>query len=272
MDVVVDALPNVNFTSILTSGCQPLNVEFFVPDAGPGSSYLWNFGNGSVSSDPINGSTTYMNYGIFDVALSITDSNFCTNSITYEDYITVFEKPIADFEFTPDQLDDIQNTAQFTSTSSAVAQNFFWQFGDGSNAWEENPVHEYTYPGNFLVNLYTSTEFGCQDTASKNIKYREVIFMYIPNSFTPNGDGRNDVFKVEAKGTIQLFSMKIFDRWGALVYSSKDINEGWVGNHMDGEYYLTSGVYSYLIEYEAWGGGLDEAIGENFTGTITLLK
>jgi len=225
-----------------------------------------------VSNEAINGSNTYLNFGVFDVSLAITDTNFCTNSVTYEDYMTVYEKPVADFDISPEELDDIQNTAQFTSTSSAVATNFFWQFGDGATSWEQDPSHEYSSPGNFVVNLYSSSDFGCQDTATKSIRYKEVIFVYVPNSFTPNGDGRNDVFKVEVIGSVQLFSMKIFDRWGALVYSSKDINEGWVGNHLNGEYYLTSGVYSYVIEYEAWGGGLEEAIGEKFTGTITLLK
>ena len=272
MDVLVSPLPNVNFTSIIQGGCQPLNAEFFVPDAGPGASYLWNFGDGNVSNEAINGSNTYLNFGVFDVSLAITDTNFCTNSVTYEDYMTVYEKPVADFDISPEELDDIQNTAQFTSTSSAVATNFFWQFGDGATSWEQDPSHEYSSPGNFVVNLYSSSDFGCQDTATKSIRYKEVIFVYVPNSFTPNGDGRNDVFKVEVIGSVQLFSMKIFDRWGALVYSSKDINEGWVGNHLNGEYYLTSGVYSYVIEYEAWGGGLEEAIGEKFTGTITLLK
>ena len=116
------------------------------------------------------------------------------------------------------------------------------------------------------------SDFGCIDTISHYLKYKEVIFLYIPNSFTPNNDGRNDVFLVKATGEIDLFSMKIFDRWGELVFSTTDINQGWVGNSIDGVYYLTSGVYSYVIEYEACGPSLDEPIGEKFTGTITLLK
>jgi hypothetical protein len=80
------------------------------------------------------------------------------------------------------------------------------------------------------------------------------------------------VFQVEARGEINLFSMKIFDRWGELVFSTTDINEPWVGNAFNGEYYLTTAVFSYVIEYEAWGPALEEPIGEKFTGSIMLMK
>ena len=59
MDVEVGALPDVEFVSFITSGCQPLDVFFSVDDAGPGASYYWNFGNGQTSTDPVNTSTTY---------------------------------------------------------------------------------------------------------------------------------------------------------------------------------------------------------------------
>jgi len=205
-------------------------------------------------------------------SLSITDSSGCTNSITYPEYITVNEKPVADFDFTPELLDDVQNTAQFFSTSSAVSTSWYWTFGDGGSSYAENPIWEYTGPGYYESKLMVTTDLGCMDTISKFIKYKEVIFLYVPNSFTPNADGRNDVFLPVSMGEIDLYSMQIFDRWGTLVFETTDIHEPWVGNALNGEYYLPSGVYSYVIEYEAWGPTLDEPIGEKFMGTVTLLK
>jgi gliding motility-associated-like protein len=272
MNVVVDALPNVSFNSNVVGGCQTLDVLFSVADAGPNALYIWNFGDGSVSSDPVNTAYAYVNFGIYDVSLSITDSSGCSNSLTYPNYIEVFEHPVADFDFTPEEVDAIQSTVQFYNSSSAVADNFYWTFGDSGNSYVEDPLHEYTGPGYYQVKLHVSSVMGCLDTAITYIKYKEVIFMYIPNAFTPNGDGRNDVFQVKSKGEINLFSMKIFDRWGVLVFETKDINQPWVGNHMGGNYYLTTGVYSYIIEYEAWGAGLEEPIGEKFTGTVMLMK
>jgi len=272
MEVLVDALPNVNFTSNVVGGCQTLDVLFSVSDAGPNALYIWNFGDGSVSSDPINTSYAYVNYGIYDVALSITDSSGCSNSMTYQNYIDVYERPVADFDYTPEEVDDVQSTVQFYNTSSAVAVNYFWSFGDGGTSYQEDPIYEYTAPGYYRVKLSVSSVFGCLDTAINYIKYKDVIFMYVPNAFTPNGDGRNDFFQVKAMGEVDLFSMKIFDRWGELVFETKDINEPWVGNYQNGDYYLTTGVFSYLIEYEAWGPSLDEPIGEKFTGTVMLLK
>jgi gliding motility-associated-like protein len=272
MNVIVDALPSVNFYSNIIAGCQPLNVVFTVPSAGAGATYIWNFGDGNVSSSPISTPFTYQDFGVFDVSLSVSDSNGCVNSITYNDYINVFEKPIADFDYTPEVLDDVNSTAQFFNTSSPVATNFYWSFGDGGSSYEEDPVHEFTSPNYYKVKLSVSSDLGCIDTISHFLRYKEVIFLYIPTAFTPNNDGRNDVFLVKSTGEIDLFSMKIFDRWGELVFSTSDINQGWVGNSIDGEYYLTSGVFSYVIEYEAWGPSLEEPIGEKFTGTIMLLK
>jgi gliding motility-associated-like protein len=272
MLVVVDPLPNVNFTANAQAGCQPLDVSFSVENAGLGATYIWNFGDGNVSSQGPNVPFTYINYGLFDVALSIIDSNGCSDSKTIDQYIHVYETPVADFNFTPKQLDDVQSTAQFFSTSSAIATNWIWTFGDGSTSFEENPIHNYDGPGYYQVNLTASTTIGCSDIATNFIKYKDVIFMYVPTAFTPNNDGRNDVFQVEARGEINIFSLKIFDRWGELVFSTTDINEPWVGNMMNGDYYLTTAVFSFVLEYEAWGPQLEEPIGETITGTITLMK
>jgi gliding motility-associated-like protein len=272
MEVIVDALPNVNFTANVQNGCQPLDVLFSVADDGSGSTYIWNFGDGNVSSNPVNTQFTYVNYGIFDVSLSITDSNGCSNSLAYPEYINVYERPVADFNFTPEELDDVQSQVQFTSTSSDVTSNWFWTFGDGGTSYTENPVHEYSQPGYFQVSLTASSDIGCTDIATDYIKYKEVIYMYVPNAFTPNNDGRNDVFLVEARGEIDLFSLKIFDRWGGLVFETTDINEPWVGNKMGGDYYLNTEVFNYILEYEAWGPQLEEPVGETIRGTIMLMK
>ena len=272
MEVIVDALPNVNFTANVQSGCQPLDVFFSVPNAGPDATYIWDFGDGNVSSQPQDVQYTYTNWGIFDVSLSIIDSSGCSDQITYTDYMNVLERPIADFNFTPELLDDVQSTAQFFSTSSQITNDWYWSFGDGGTSYSENPTHNYNGPGYYLVNLTATSATGCADVASNYIRYKDVIFMYVPTAFTPNGDGRNDVFQVRARGEINIFSLKIFDRWGELVFSTSDINQPWVGNKLDGEYYLTTAVFSYVLEYEAWGAALDEPIGEKFTGTIMLMK
>jgi gliding motility-associated-like protein len=272
MEVIVDALPNVNFIANVQSGCQPLEVIFSVADDGSSSTYLWNFGDGNVSSNPVNTQFTYVNYGTFDVSLTVTDSNGCVNSLTHPEHINVYERPVADFNFSPEELDDVQSQVQFISTSSEVTSDWFWTFGDGGTSYIENPSHEYSQPGYFQVSLTASSDIGCTDIATNYIKYKEVIYMYVPNAFTPNNDGRNDVFLVEARGEIDLFSLKIYDRWGELVFSTTDINEPWVGNKMGGDYYLTTEVFNYILEYEAWGPQLEEPVGKTIHGTIMLMK
>ena len=194
------------------------------------------------------------------------------NSLTRDDYIDVWEKPVASFDVTPEKLDDINNTAQFFSTSTGNINSYLWTFGDGGSSWEVNPKHTYQAPGNYQVQLMVTSDLGCKDTIIDYLRYQEVLFVYVPNSFTPNGDGRNDIFKPKFQGSLQLYTLRIYDRWGDLVFETRDVNQGWVGDKLGSEYYVPDGVYTYVLEYEAWGGGYEEAVGDKVIGTITLLR
>ena len=108
---------------------------------------------------------------------------------------------------------------------------FFWEFGDGGTSEEENPTWQYTEEGSYQIKLTVISENNCVDSM---ILIQEVIVLpagqiLFPNAFSPNGDGRNDVFKPAYYSSIESFKMEIYNRWGEKMFGTNDIETGWTG-------------------------------------------
>ena len=124
----------------------------------------------------------------------------------------------------------------FFYNESYGADNFIWNYGDGNFSTDFEGLHEYNLPleANYLVTLKAISPDGCEDSISMEIFYElpgERTY-YVPNTFTPNSDEQNPVFKpIFADGFEPLkFEMQIYNRWGELVFMSKDFNSGWDGS------------------------------------------
>ncbi|MBR9919974.1 MAG: PKD domain-containing protein [Bacteroidetes bacterium] len=154
-DCYVPVPPIADFTASPTEGCAPLVVQYTNMSTNLPTSYIWNFPGGipSTSTDP-NPIVTYTGVGSFDVSLTVINGAG-TNTLTFPDYITVETPPFASFTYAlnGDAID-------FTSTSSANATSFLWDFGDGSMSTEENPSHVYDEEGFYLVTLTVSNSCG----------------------------------------------------------------------------------------------------------------
>ena len=132
-----------------------------------------------------------------------------------------------------------------------------WNFGDGSTSNEKNPVHKVALRDTpYQVSLSVSNGFGCSSTVnySRDIVVSSVPDIFIPNTFTPNGDGKNDGFRVFGEA-ITLEYLRVYNQYGNLVFESKELDETWDGTHNDNEqpagtYYYTAVIYDYLnLEY-----------------------
>jgi gliding motility-associated-like protein len=115
--------------------------------------------------------------------------------------------------------------------------------------------------------LIATNEFGCQDTVFHVITIDEDVNVYIPNTFTPNDDGINDTFFIRGVGLkSEGFVMEVFDRWGSMMFNTRDINKGWDGTFKGAK--VEQGTYVYKVKvYCDNGKGKKE-----FKGHITLLK
>src|SRR5690554_5358094 len=153
----------------------------------------------------------------------------------------------------------------FTNYSRAVEPEFLWDFGDGQTSTLRNPRHSYTDLIPYRVTLTVVDNIGCDDVVGLNTIPPLEIF--IPTSFTPNGDGINDLFEVKG-ANITEFTMRIFDRWGNLVFYTSDIQDKWDGSNSNDGYHSGSALYNYIIRYK----GEKEEDTKEVTGKITVIR
>ncbi len=145
-------------------------------------------------------------------------------------------------------------SVDFTNLSTGVdgSDNFLWIFGDENTSNTFNASNTFTEGGNYNVILVvTETTSGCIDTAYINVIYEDGAKLIIPNIFTPNGDGTNDVFMMTATG-IKTFHADIYDRWGLKLYQWDSITGGWDGTIKGAT--ASEGTYFYIIKASAFDG------------------
>ena len=152
--------------------------------------------------------------------LSVTDS--CGITITKTIFVQVIEVHAV---FDVAYID--HSTVKFNDLSYTDIANWEWDFGDGTgSSLEQNPVHTYPDTGNYIVTLIASNEKSCKDTISNVIVSYPPFNFWIPNAFTPDGDGLNDAFSGVGEGFI-TYELRIYNRWGEEIFDSKDYDSKW---------------------------------------------
>ncbi|HSY75220.1 MAG TPA: PKD domain-containing protein [Bacteroidia bacterium] len=252
VEVIVTPAPIINFTLDTLSGCSPLCVQFkdMTTATGGISSWSWNFGDGTTSSNQ-NPLHCFNNPGNYSVGLFVTSNSGCKASQISSGLITVYSHPQADFSYSPNTITEMDPLVQFTDLSKdAYGINaWYWTFGDSYNSSLQNPTHSYSDTGRFCTTLKVTNKHGCTDTITECLDIQPIFTIYIPNAFTPDANGLNDIFTAKGVG-IKTFEMWIFDRWGQQLYYTTNIYTGWDGKVQGG----TSGqivqedTYVYLIE------------------------
>ncbi len=164
-DVVIPNL-SIGFNGIPLSGCGPLSVDFTNLSV-DGTNYLWDFGDGT-SDTLASPSHVYTASGLYSVSLHVWDINGCEDSLTMPNYIEVTDITAG---FTGTNLSGclpLNVNFQDTSTSSSgIITNWLWNFGDGLTSILQNPIHVYSNPGYFNVQLTVWDNNGCNSTSMK---------------------------------------------------------------------------------------------------------
>ena len=170
----------------------------------------------------------------------------CTDTVNVT--VNNIPGPTADFEPVPETASSSKPEFRFQN-ESVNANIYSWSFGDGNFSTEESPTHHYY--GNereFTVVLQVTDKYGCTDTASHVVKIIEDISIFIPNCFTPDDDGVNDVFKPSGVGySLSGYEMVIYDRWGKQEFYSNQFDKGWDGR-VNGKKLNVNAVFTYLIK------------------------
>jgi len=185
----------------------------------------WTFGDGtsSSSSDP---DYTYKNVGTYTLKIVVINGGTCNGIDSEKQTVTVLPTPTANFSFTPQT--PIPNVPVTYTNLSVLATRYSWDFGDNTGSTEVNPIHQYDRTGTYTTCLKAFNESNCPSVACKQVPTDVEPLIGLPTAFTPNGDGENDILYVRG-AAIKTLDLKIYNRWGQLVFETTDQKIGWDG-------------------------------------------
>lgn len=263
--VLINPLPVPVFSADRREGCSPVCVQFSSLQSSSSATlvgYEWRVDGVSFStaSDPV---YCFVPVGQYELSLTLTDANGCEATASAVDFISVADWPEASFTVPSDVIPLSDPTLQVTNTSQGAVL-YVWDFGDGSESNEENPLHQYPQEGEYCVTLTVQSALACSSNFTRCIRVESDFVVFIPNSFSPNGDTFNDVFHVKGTGISKL-TMQIFNRWGEAIYSEEGEECFWDGNA--GGVPSPQGVYLYSLRVRSESGKVTE-----YYGDLTLLK
>jgi gliding motility-associated-like protein len=269
VNVIINKSPDASFYTMDTIGCGDLNATFFANYQAT-SDMVWDFGDGQTLAQVGNVTNYYGQAGCYDVTLTVTSPEGCVAQETYDDYVCVYEDPIAFIGASPLSVNALDPTIQF-SNSSQNAISYMWQMGDGNISYDDNPTYTYPMEGadyNVLMTAYN--EVGCFDTASVSIHVYEDLIYYVPNTFTPNDDEKNQTFyPVLSQGMKKSYvEFYIYNRWGDLVFESRDPKFGWDGTFGPGASDCPVGTYTWKLKLET----LQTQEIKEFRGHVNLIR
>ena len=225
--------PDIAFNLIPIEGCAPLKVDFLNLTE-YGDSVSWGFGDGNFSTLPVT-EHTYTEPGLYAVELHVSSGS----GLCYDDTLAsqaVWVHPVANSAFSIDPLIISQDAPLIYLNNNSDGYNSLDFFIDTVLVSTELPsTYLFQNPDSGFVQLMliANNEFGCPDTSTQYVMIKSSPSFYFPNSFSPNGDGKNDVYRVYFDRAPTFYSVAIYDRWGHRVFESTDYNEAWDGTFMN---------------------------------------
>ena len=205
----------------------------------PADSIRWNI-NGSIRINETTFTDSFTN-GIYNVSLEVLNGNGC--KISLDSFVEVYPNPTASFDYTPKDIYISDPEVFFEDKSLGNVVGWDWDFGDNNSSSQQNPSNTFNIGGTYKVVLFVEDENGCMDSVSQNVLVKDELLIFIPNAFSPNNDGLNDVFRITGLGFDNI-KMSIYSRWGEKIYESNDFKE-WNGIYKGAD--VQTGVYLYMM-------------------------
>lgn len=234
IDSVIDTVrvidrPRAKIRNFPTKLCDPASVAF---SNGSTSElplrYVWYFSDGTTSKEfePLK---VFTPPGVYSITLTAITDTLCKDTSKFViNTVTVNPTPKADFVATPTVVSIFDAEILFTDKSTPDVSSWEYDYGDGFGSNLANSYHTYRNYGDFRVTQKVSNPFRCRDSIWKDIKILPEHRFWIPNTFTPNNDNLNDIFKPSIIG-VENYDFEIYDRWGELIFKTNDVDRGWNG-------------------------------------------
>lgn len=254
--------PDIHLAHLKHENCDKQNGELIVEvldGVGP-IEYTW--------TPTMAGTDSLLNIHGNTYTLNVVDSLGCTDTKQY--VVNNIPTPTACFNLQPPSYSQTLGEAiTFVNCTQSEGPAFTsqWDMGNNYSTTETNPTYTYPNEGKYMITLTVTDTAGCTDQIMREIEVHESMKFYIPNAFTPNGDGVNETFGPFGVGIDpDNYSMNIFDRNGNLVYMTTNPFDYWDGYTKNGVLCPT-GVYVYKIVLKTWDG-----YDKEYVGTVTLAR
>lgn len=274
--LTVDPEVVVAFTADTTRSCWPESFNLQItsdPSTYVGSQ--WSFGDGNTLTNSATATHNYNAPGTYDISLALTTTNGCLFSATSENMLTSLSAPDVQWAANPQPTNIENTTITFTDyTIGSDISEYRWIFNVPSPmgvSSEANPVFDFPagVGGIYPVQLIVTDINGCIGNLTANVIINDLFQFYIPNSFTPNNDGVNDVFRFEGTDiNADDFYLKVFNRWGEVVFQTNNPSVPWTGDAQNTGYFAPDGVYTWIAKVTSESTGEKKEI----SGSITMFR
>lgn len=261
-----------------TEACSYAEVQFFsLNPFQSGYDFNWNFGDGAAAFNSQTDSVvhSYSEPGCYDVTLEVATVFGCSASVTEECMIQILESPIADLSYLPSIPTTLEPIVIF-SDESIGAESIDWFIDNDYWGMDSAFQYEFLDTGYYEVRLIAQSVDGCLDTTDVLIHFTEGQTVFIPKSFSPDGDGLNDVFQIRGDAiSSQGFEFIVLDRWGHKIFYTKNPSFGWDGRRISNGEFVNTGSYPFLLNYTDLNGELRKEAGQIIvvkTGSPTGLR
>lgn len=243
--IQVYEMPVANFSSDVLEGCEPLLVSFEDQSYNGNSSLYrtWTFGNGTSSS--LRNPTSMFEAGTYTVRLNVVTAQGCADSEVKNNYLQVYKKPTALFSLSSQHLDIIDPVVTVTNLADSIVSSEFTFHPFEDHVISMETIYEYPDTGMYSITQIVATQHGCLDTTYGTLQVDPHYTLYIPNAFTPNNNGVNEVWVPQGQ-SLMSFNMTIYNRWDQELFFSSSLDNGW-----DGKFHgklVPQGIYIYKIE------------------------
>ena len=229
--------PKIDFSSDNRIICQGELVKFFNKSAFPAgtATYTWLFGDGDTSVIQDTVEYLYPKFGRFAVSLRTVTDKGCVDTFTKTGYMTVHYKPHAKFTYEL-ALDPFYYGYTNFHTTDSMVKKCSWEFGDGGTSTDVNPSYKYGHNGTFIVKQIVETQFGCKDTITDTVVVDFEAHIDVTTALHRNSDiEQNRYFFARGIG-VREYTIRVFNRWGGLVWSSEDLIDHAPSGKWDGTF------------------------------------
>ncbi|HOZ29751.1 MAG TPA: PKD domain-containing protein, partial [Bacteroidales bacterium] len=267
--VSISPMPEVHVTRTPYSGCAPVSVQFDNNTENYTYTYFWDFDDSESGtnnfSDLKKPSHVYTVTGAYEVLTVVTTPMGCKDSVYT--VVRLFDSPTADFNAFPWSTGLFEPEIDFSDASIGEIAAWEWDFGDGKVSGAQNPTHVYMEQGEFPVTLVVVNTQSCIDSIVKNIVIMEDHRIYFPTAINLRSPGNDEFYPIGVGIDEDNYQMTIYDRWGELIFTTKDWNTHWEGRFNNKGDYVPQGVYTYIVT-------LRDKYGKDYTyaGTVTVFK